>query len=265
MIFFQFKYILFKILPYFIPTKSIFMKAMLFSAGLGTRLRPLTNDRPKALVEIQDGVTLLHHNIKYLLSFGIDTIVVNIDHFGEKILEELERYQNFGANIIISDERDAVLETGGGLQKAKAHLEDAEAVLLFNVDIISNINLNELLAYHQEKNALATLACRSRESSRYLLFDNNYRLGGWQNNKTGEQKIKRPDLLLNKTLAFSGIHIISPKFLDLLTEEGKYSITNTYLDLAKTQAILAYLHDDDYWFDVGNLEKLHRAKAFLNQ
>lgn len=238
------------------------MKAMLFAAGLGTRLRPLTNDKPKALVEIKKDRTLLHYNIDYLKSFGVKTIVVNIHHFGAKVIEEIEKHHQFDINIIISDERDAVLETGGGLQKAAPLLDGKEAIILYNVDVVSNIDLHQMLAHHQSTQALATLACRQRVSSRYLLFHNN-RLCGWQNTKTGE--IKNPHQITEFTpLAFSGIHIIQPKLLSLLKQGGKYSITNTYLDLmAQNYPIAAYLHDEDYWFDVGKPEKLATARQFL--
>jgi NDP-sugar pyrophosphorylase family protein len=238
------------------------MKAMLFAAGLGTRLRPLTNDRPKALVEIKKDITLLHHNIAYLKTFGITTIVVNIHHFGIKVIEEIEKHHHFGVNILISDERDEVLETGGGLQKAAPLLTGKEDIVLFNVDVVSNIDLHQMLHFHQSTKALATLACRQRESSRYLLFD-KHKLCGWQNTTTGE--IKNPHHITTYTpLAFSGIHIIRPQFLSLLTQGGKYSITNTYLELmTQNHPILAYQHDKDYWFDVGKPDKLATAQQFL--
>jgi NDP-sugar pyrophosphorylase family protein len=237
------------------------MKAMIFAAGLGTRLRPLTNDRPKALVEVL-GKTLLQHSIEHLKGFGITDIVVNIHHFGARVLEVLESNQNFGCNIIISDERAELLETGGGLLKAKDHFKGEEAIVIYNVDVLSNIDLVEMLHYHQKNDALATLATRSRESSRYLLFNEQQELCGWTNTKTKEIKNVRP--AKNKQqYAFSGIHIIKPALLELITQEGKFSITDTYLGLAGEHKIVAYPHDQDYWFDVGKPERLAAATKFL--
>lgn len=238
------------------------MKAMIFAAGLGTRLRPLTNDRPKALVEVL-GKTLLQHAIEHLKRFGITDIVVNIHHFGAKVLEVLQSNQNFGCNIIISDERAALLETGGGLLKAKAHFKGEEAIVIYNVDVLSNIDLLEMRHYHQENKALATLATRNRESSRYLLFNEHQELCGWTNTKTKE--IRHVRLANNlQQYAFSGIHIINPVLLELITQEGKFSITDTYLELATHHKIMAYRHDQDYWFDVGKPERLAAASKFLS-
>ena len=234
---------------------------MLFAAGLGTRLRPLTNDRPKALVAVH-GKTLLQHAIEHLKKFGITTIVINIHHFGNKVLAELERHQNFGCDIIISDERDALLETGGGLKKAAPHLQGAAPFVVYNVDVLCNIDLQKMLDYHNKHQALATLATRNRESSRYLLFNQQEELCGWTNSKTGEIKMLRPRPTTHNS-AFSGIHIISPKLLDLIRQEGKFSITNTYLELAVEHKILGYPHDEDYWFDVGKPERLEAAKIYL--
>lgn len=234
---------------------------MIFAAGLGTRLRPLTNDRPKALVEVH-GKTLLQHAIEHLKSFGITDIVVNIHHFGEKVLEVLTQHQNFDCNIIISDERAALLETGGGLKKAAPHFKEEATVVVYNVDVLSNINLHNMLDYHNQHQALATLATRKRESSRYLLFNENQTLCGWTNTKTNELKKVREATITNR-YAFSGIHIIHPKLLTLMTQDGKFSITTTYLALANQHKIVAYPHDKDYWFDVGKPERLDAATQFL--
>jgi NDP-sugar pyrophosphorylase family protein len=237
------------------------MKAMIFAAGLGTRLRPLTDDRPKALVEVH-GKTLLQHAIEHLKSFEIIDIVVNIHHFGAKVLEVLADNQNFGCNIIISDERAMLLETGGGLLKAKKYFEGEEAIVIYNVDVLSNINLLEMLHYHKKNKALATLATRSRESSRYLLFNEQQELCGWTNTKTKAIKHVRPAKTIQQ-YAFSGIHIIDPFLLELITQKGKFSITDTYLELAAQHKIIAYPHDQDYWFDVGKPERLKAASIFL--
>lgn len=235
---------------------------MIFAAGLGTRLRPLTNDRPKALVEVH-GKTLLQHAIEHLKQFGITSIVVNIHHFGEKVLAVLDQHQNFGCEIIISDERSELLETGGGLKKAAAYFNNENAIVVYNVDVLSNIDLQKMLLYHQQHQALATLATRNRISSRYLLFNEQQELCGWTNTKTKEIKNVRAAKKTNH-YAFSGIHIIDPKLLPLIQQEGKFSITTTYLDLATQHKIIAYPHDKDYWFDVGKPENLAKAVRFLD-
>lgn len=235
---------------------------MIFAAGLGTRLKPLTNDRPKALVEL-DGKTLLQHAIEHLKKYGIQDFVVNIHHFGERVLEELEKHSNFGCAITISDERDFLLETGGGLKKAAPFFDGEKTIVVYNVDVLSNIDINKMLEVHQKEKALATLATQSRKSSRYFLFNESLELCGWTNTQTGEIKMMR-DSIHTKQLAFSGIHIIDTQLLNLISQEGKFSITDSYLDLAANQKIIAYPHDNDYWFDVGKPELLEEAKRFLN-
>ena len=237
------------------------MKAMIFAAGLGTRLKEYTADRPKALVKVK-GKTLLQHCTEHLKRFGINTIVINIHHFGEKVLEELSEHNNYGCEIIISDEREQLLETGGGLMKAARYLQGSEPVVVFNVDVLSNIDLGKMLEYHKSKTALATLATRKRVSSRYLLFDKGHQLCGWTNTKTSEVKISREGRETEQ-YAFSGIQILSPEIFDLIGEKGKFSITESYLNLAKEHEIIAYPHDEDYWFDVGSPEKLEVVEHFL--
>ncbi len=249
---------------FILPQKRNQMKAMLFSAGLGTRLHPLTSDRPKALVEIQKNISLLHYNILYLQKQGVNTIVVNIHHFGQKIIAELERYNNFGMKIIVSDEREKLLETGGGLLYAAPLLRGKEPIILYNVDVISTIDLRQMFLFHVQNNALATLACRKRESSRYLLFDTQKKLCGWKNTKTGETIYKDSSPKELTALAFSGIHIIAPRLLDLIEEKGKFSIIKSYLQLMqKKHTIQAYQHDNDAWFDVGTVQKLAIARQYL--
>lgn len=238
------------------------MKAFIFAAGLGSRLRPLTNDRPKALVEVA-GKTLLQHAIEYLQQQGIDDLVVNIHHFGELVLEYLAEHGNFGSQIQVSDERSALLETGGALVQAASLLAGTAPIVLYNVDVLTNLDLRKMLQVHQAQNTLATLAIRKRESSRYLLFDAQNRLSGWQNTKTGAKRLERPQPDL-QPYAFSGIHIINPSLLELLPKQpSKFSITPAYLDLATQHSILGYVHDQDYWFDVGKPERLEMATAFL--
>lgn len=235
--------------------------AMLFAAGLGTRLRPLTNDKPKALVEL-NGKTLLERAILYLKSFGIDKLVINIHHFGDKVLDFLAANNNFGCTIYISDERGELLETGGGLQKA-APLLGQQPFVVYNTDVITNLDIKAMYQAHLKEDALVTLAVRERETSRYLLFTGSGQLCGWRNKQTGELKLSKATKSIPKEYAFSGIHVISPKLFDLMEQKGKFSITTTYLRLAETERILAYPHQTDYWFDLGKPERLEEASIFL--
>src|SRR5579864_4812965 len=209
------------------------MKAMILAAGLGTRLRPLTNDRPKALVDIA-GRTPLEITLIHLREFGIRDVIVNAHHFADMIAEHLEAHKNFGMRIEISREDD-LLDTGGGLKKA-AHFflgssSADEPFILHNVDVISNIDLRRMVHFHTEHRALATLAVQERKSSRYLLFDDASQLCGRKSGRDGTPELVRPSEHLNP-LAFSGIHVISPRFLNMITEEGAFSIIATYLRLA---------------------------------
>ncbi len=238
------------------------MKALLFAAGLGTRLRPLTNDRPKALVEV-DQKTLLQHAIEYLQRQGIDEVVLNIHHFGELVLDFLATNNNFGSRIQISDERGKLLETGGALVKAAPLLAGDTPIVLYNVDVLTNLDLRPMLDYHHAQQATATLAIRQRKSSRYLLFDEEKRLSGWTNVSTKERRVQRKADNL-QPYAFSGIHIIAPVLLRLLpAPKGAFSIIETYLELAASERLMGYVHDQDYWFDVGKPERLAEATIFI--
>lgn len=238
------------------------MKAMIFAAGLGTRLRPLTNDKPKALVEV-NGKPLLEIVILQLKKYGFTDIVVNVHYFAKQIIRFLEAKNNFDIHIQISDESDLLLETGGGLQKAKSLLTaNNQPFLVHNVDILSDINLTELYQNHLNNKSLATLVVRNRRTSRYLLFDQANRLCGWKNVKTGEIRMVRDSAvsLKLKALAFSGIHIISPRIFDYMpSEESAFSIIETYLQVAKKEKLMAYPSDDSRWLDVGKPESLAQA------
>lgn len=237
------------------------MKAMIFAAGLGTRLYPITKDRPKAMAKVND-VTLLEHNIRFTAAQGFDEIIVNVHHFSDKVIDFLQSNSNFGLKIKISFEKD-LLDTAGGLAKA-AYFFDNEDFLLYNVDVVSNIDLQKMLAHHQQNKAIATLAIRQRETSRYLLFDENHHLAGWRNKSTGDEILvgaQKPVSL--REFAFSGIHIISPKMLPLLGEIRKHSLTPFYLEIAKENTIAGYEHNDDVWFDCGKPETLKQAEDYL--
>ena len=241
---------------------------MILAAGLGTRLRPWTDNRPKALVEI-NGRTLLEITLSRLRSFGVREAIVNVHHFAEMILDYLKAHDNFGMRMEVSRE-DILLDTGGGLKKAawffledSTHLE--EPFLLHNVDVISNIDLHRMVQFHSENHALATLAVQARETSRYLLFNDHLQLCGRRIGRDHEPEIARPSPHL-QPLAFSGIHVISPRLLPMITEEGVFSIIPTYLRLAAHgENILAFRADDNYWRDLGRPSDLTQAALDLKQ
>lgn len=226
------------------------MKAMILAAGLGTRLRPLTNEKPKALVEVE-GKPLLEIMIKKLISYGCNEIIINVHHFGDQIIEFLERNNNFNIRIEISDESMQLMDTGGGLKKASWFFENNADFLLINVDVLTDLDLKKMLEYHQDKHALATIAVRKRETSRYFLFNDKLRLCGWMNKKSGERRVVRDENGDLQELAFSGIHFINPKIFKLINFEGRFSIVDLYLDLAEKHCIFGYRHDDSFWQDVG--------------
>ncbi len=227
------------------------MKAMILAAGRGTRLRPLTDHSPKALVEI-GGRTLLEITLKRILSFGIREVIVNAYHFADSIVQYLQKNHNFGLRIEISRE-EALLDTGGGLKKASWFFEgDSEPFLLHNVDVISTIDLRRMVQFHEEHQPLATLAVQGRKSSRALLFDQ-------QGHLRARQEGEVPAGM--DALAFSGIHVISPRLLGMITEEGTFSIIDSYLRLAaQGERILAFRADQYYWQDLGKPENLLQAE-----
>ena len=222
-------------------------KAMIFSAGLGTRLKPFTLNHPKALAPV-NGKPLLQRNIEYLKSFGLEEIVINVHHFADQIVSFLNE-NDFGIKTIISDETNEVLETGGGLLKARPLLEEADDILVMNVDILTDIDIAELIEQHSKNNALVTLAVSNRESSRGLLFDQELQLCGWHNKKTNEEKMVRPHLSKSELtdFAFSGIQVVNSKVFDLIPFNGKFSIIDVYLHLAKENKILAYDHSGKFF------------------
>ena len=238
------------------------MEAMIFAAGLGTRLRPLTNDRPKALVEVC-GKTLLQHCIEMLIGNGATRIVINVHHFAEMMKEYIANLK-YNVDIQISDESQLLLDTGGGLKKAVELFSGREPVVIANVDILTNIDLRRMMQQHIDSKADATLAIRNRNSSRVLLFDNSQQLKGWQNTKTGEAiYVAEKDGLT--PFAFSGIHIISPSLFDKFPADEVFPIIPHYLKLAENHKIIGYRHDSDYWFDAGSVEKIAKAERFLKK
>ena len=237
------------------------MKAMIFAAGLGTRLYPLTSSVPKALVKIA-GKTLLERAIETVSKAGFTEIVINVHHFGDKIIEFLHLNKNFGLNIQISDERQHLLDTGGAILKAAPLLNGTESFLVYNVDVLTNIDLKQLYDFHVMKEGIATLAVRSRQTSRYLLFDKEMRLGGWKNILTGEEKIARRSEEYD-AFAFSGIQFIDPALFDLITETGKFSLIPLYLRLAEAHDIFGFNDSSSLWMDLGKPDQLEEAERLL--
>lgn len=238
------------------------MKALLLSAGFGTRLKPFTEKHPKALAKV-NGKSILEINIRNLQRFGIFDIIVNVHHFSEQIIEVLKKANGFDSRIEISDENDAILETGGGLKNAAPLLAEEKTFLVMNVDVISNFNLDKMLKQHFAKKPLVTLAVQKRVSSRFLLFDNKDRLCGWGNRNTGEKKIPIKIENTKKSfheLAFSGIQLLEHNILNKIKQSGKFSLMEVYLSLCATENIMAWNHTNDIWIDVGKPEKLREAE-----
>ena len=238
------------------------MKAMVLAAGLGTRLRPLTDERPKALVEVA-GRTLLEITLSRLRAFGIREVIVNVHHFADMVLDYLKANANFGMRIAVSQE-DVLLDTGGGLKKAGYFfLGDSsrpeEPFILHNVDVISTIDLRRMVQFHTDNQALATLAVQDRKTSRYLLFDEQLQLCGRRSGRDGETELVRSSPQ-TQALAFAGIHVISPRLIPMMVEEGAFSIINSYLRLAGSgEKILAFRADEYYWRDLGRPDDLKQA------
>jgi len=237
-------------------------KAMIFAAGLGTRLKPFTEKHPKALAPV-NGKPLLQRNIEYLKSFGIRDIIVNVHHFADQIIRFLEKNKNFGINITVSLEEGEPLETGGGLKKADWFFADCkDPFIVMNADILTDLDIVKMFLFHKKKKGLVTLAVTQRNTSRNFLFDDENLLVGWQNNKTGELRMARNSLITYPG-AFTCVHVIDPKMPGLINQTGRFSIIDTYLDLAETNDIYVYDHTGDVVVDVGKPESIHRAEEFF--
>ena len=236
------------------------MKALIFAAGKGTRLRPFTDQHPKALALVNE-VPLLERNIKYLQSFGINDFVINIHHFGSQISEFLKKNNNFNSKIELSDEKEELLETGGGLVFARKFLDHGEDFLIMNADILTNLDLSFFVEYHQDKKDFATLAVSDRNSSRKLLFNSEMILKGWLNVQSGEQRLAEFNKGF-KPLAFSGIHCINPKIFTKIKRTGKFSIMEEYLDLMSDESIHGYEHSSTI-IDVGRPESILEAEKIF--
>lgn len=240
------------------------MKAMIFSAGLGTRFKPWTDKHPKALALV-NGKSLLQRNIEYLGQSGMKDIIVNVHHFAGQVEDAIKKNKGWGANIIISNERDELLETGGGLLKAEKFFTPGERFITCNVDILTDLDISKLLAFHEKHKPLISFAVTGRKTSRYLLFDENNRLCGWRNKKTGEEKISIPnDNLFEK--AYSCVVIFEYDIFRLMKENdftGKFSLIDVYLRLAAGNLILGYDHSGDRLVDVGKPESIALAESIF--
>ncbi len=236
-------------------------RAMILAAGLGTRLRPLTDDRPKALVEVA-GTPLLDIQLRRLQAYGFQEVTVNVHHFADMVEQHL-RWQDYGMQIHVSDERDLLRDTGGGLLHALPFLGGDDPIFICNVDVLSNLDPCALMDLHVRSGALATLVMRERPSDRYLIFDAAMRLCGWENRRSGEIKGHLPPD--GKAYAFSGQQVVSPAFVRQMRQTGVFSIIDSYLDMASTGQIRGWLDTDGVWLDVGKPAELQAGAALIDK
>jgi len=235
---------------------------MILAAGRGTRLKSLTENTPKALVKA-GAMSLLERLIMKMKTQGVSRIVINVHHYADQIIEFLKQKNNFGIPINISDERGLLLETGGGILKAAPFFRGDEPFIVHNVDILSDLDLKNIYQEHVNSGALATLAVKKRDTSRYLLFDKTMLMKGWENRSTGERILPAGDAGSLLPYAFSGIHVISPGIFPLIPETGVFSIIDTYLRLCKEEQIKGYRHEEGLWIDAGKPEGLEMANMLL--
>jgi len=240
------------------------MKAFILAAGLGSRLAPLTNNKPKALVDF-NGKPMLQGLIERLKKQGFDKLLINVHHFGDLVIDFLKQHNNFDIDITVSDERNLLLDTGGAVVKAVRFFNGGEPVLVHNVDIYSDLDFTKLIENHTNSDALVTLAVRERESSRKLLFDENFNLSGWRNLNTGEFKWvnSQPEHYLER--AYSGIYIASPGYPEKIKNSGSFSIVPEWLKLASENKIKGVEHNTGLWFDLGSIEKIKQAEKAINK
>lgn len=238
------------------------MKAMIFAAGMGKRLGRITENIPKALVDI-NGKTALHLAVEKCTLSGFDDIIINVHHFAEMVEDEVKRLSAMGFRITVSDEREMLLENGGGLYKAR-HFFNNEPFLLYNVDIVSDLDLSKLYLTHIQKKGIATLSVRNRSGKRFLLIDNEGIVRGWCNIETGEQILTSDISEGLSMIAFSSMHIADPQIFKYMYE-GIYTLTTLYLEVARKHEIYTLNHDEGYWFDIGTPEKLESVREFLKK
>ncbi|MBI1343083.1 MAG: NTP transferase domain-containing protein [Terrimonas sp.] len=240
------------------------MQAMIFAAGLGTRFKPWTDQHPKALAVV-NGKSLLQRNIEYLKEYGITNLIINVHHFAEQVKEAVRENKGWGSHISISDESGELLETGGGLLKAKPFFKEGQKFMTCNADILTDLDLHRLIAFHEKNKPLISFGITNRVTSRYLLFDKDMRLCGWRNTKTGEEKISIPQKGL-VPMAYSTIALFEYKVFDLMEAagfKGKFSLVDVYLELAKDQLIMGFDHSGDRFVDVGKTESIGLAASIF--
>ncbi len=238
------------------------MKAMIFAAGLGTRLKPFTDHSPKALAEV-NGRSLLEHNIRYLQRYGIYDVIINVHHFASIVVDKLRDNDGFGSNVSVSDEQDALLETGGGLLKALDFFEGEPDYVVMNVDILTSLDLGRMIDHHHKTDGMATLAVMNRESSRQLLFNDEMTLCGWVNNGTGEERVSRPDQPTSK-FSFSGVQVVSAELMKDIPFSGKFSMIDVYLHQAKSHIIKGFDHSGNLFIDVGKPGSIEKAEYLFS-
>ncbi|RLD90177.1 MAG: nucleotidyltransferase family protein [Bacteroidetes bacterium] len=239
------------------------MKAFILAAGLGSRLAPLTNHKPKALVAV-NGKPMLQNLIERLKSQGFDELLINVHHFGGLVVDFLKAHDNFGVNVAISDERNGLLDTGGAIVKAGWFFKGEEPVLVHNVDVYSDMDFVKLIHQHSKSKALVTLVTRSRISSRKLLFDSKNRLIGWKHLQKNETKWVGKPVTYVLERAYSGIYVASPLYPDLIRQKGSFSIIPEWLDMAARASIMGIEHNDGLWFDLGSVDKINDAESKMN-
>ena len=240
------------------------MKAFILAAGLGTRLKPITDSKPKALVEI-NGIPLIEHLLLKLINHGFNSVIVNVHHYADQVIEFIKSKKSFGIEIEFSKESGLLLDTGGGLKNVKWFFNDNQPFLIHNVDIFSNIDLNELYSYHKDKNSIATLAVQKRNSSRYFLFDKGKNLCGWVNEKTGETKITRKSSGELYRFAFSGIQVVDPAIFDNMIKHDVFSLVDLYLSIASKHRITYFDHSNSIFVDLGKKENLIEAEKLIGK
>lgn len=231
---------------------------MILAAGIGSRLKPLTDVTPKPLLKVNN-MTMLEMTMLYLKKHDVKKIVINIHHHAQQIVDYVSKHNGFGVEVIFSDESDMLLNTGGGLVKAKLHLHEAPFILAAS-DVLTDLDLTAMYNHHVAKNNLVTLAVKERETSRSLLFDEEGLLAGWRNNRTEELKlVKRKTESVR--MGFSGVHVISPDFFDKVTLKGNFNIVNQYLELAECERIGMFGHSDGLWHEFGKISSLEQAAS----
>lgn len=236
-------------------------QAIIFAAGPGPRLKPWTDQHPKALALV-NGKSLLQRNIEYLQKYGIREVIVNVHHFADQIIDEVSRHEGWGSHVTIADETSGLLRTGGGLKKVAGFFNDSDPFVVMNVDMLTGLNLDKMLEFHQAGGAQVSMAVTKKLTSRNFLFNDQGRLCGWINTQTGEQKLSRADHPLIPK-AYSCVNIFQPGALNLVSKEGAFSIIELYIEIAKHALVLGYDHTGDTHVDIGKPEAITQAESLF--